>query len=173
MAKMPRNPMVTKQASQTYDSLPDDAKGAVLALSILISRIRDLPKADREELFELLQCWRKEGDPEEQKAIRAAMEEILAQTKAGAARLVHKGTEVVADDVPSDVKKWAHHFGGKIRVLRERAGLTQAQLAEKAGLQQSHVSRLECAEYSPTHKTLTKIAAALGVTVRDLDPSAD
>jgi DNA-binding XRE family transcriptional regulator len=165
--------MLTKRASETYDSLPEDTKLVMLTLSILVCRINDLPRADRDEFFDLFQELRNVSDRDEQCAIRVAMEEILAQTKTGATRLVHQGEKVAAEDMPPDVQKWAQHFGIKIRELRERAGLTQAQLAEKAGLQQSHVSRLENAEYSPTHKTLSRIAAALGVTIRDIDPSAD
>ncbi|MDR3619872.1 MAG: helix-turn-helix transcriptional regulator [Paludisphaera borealis] len=81
----------------------------------------------------------------------------------------------LGDDAPMKpgLKKWADHVGGKIRELRERAGLNQSELAEKAGLTQSHVSRLENAAHSATHVTLEKIATALGVPVADIDPRAD
>jgi len=51
-------------------------------------------------------------------------------------------------------RKWAEHVGKKIKEFREQAQLTQVQLAEKAGLPQSHISRLEIAESSATHLTL-------------------
>jgi len=51
--------------------------------------------------------------------------------------------------------------------------MTQQQLAEKAGLPQSHISRLEAGMHSPSHKTLEKIAAAMEIAMGDLDPAAD
>jgi len=165
--------MLTKQGSEAYDCLPESTKQILLALSILIGRINDLPKADRDRLFELLQGWRDATHPDDQKGYRLAMEEILAQTPARSSRIVTRGETPRGDEMPDDVKKWATFAGGRIKELREKAGLTQAQLAAKAGLQQSHVSRLENAEYSPTHKTLEKIASAHGVEVGSIDPSAD
>lgn len=71
------------------------------------------------------------------------------------------------------LKAWAEHVGRKIQELRKAAGLTQVQLAERAGLPQSHISRLENAEHSATNLTLEKLAGALGVSVGDIDPCAD
>jgi transcriptional regulator with XRE-family HTH domain len=34
-------------------------------------------------------------------------------------------------------------FGQRLREARERAGLTQAQVAERLGLRQTHISRVE------------------------------
>lgn len=46
--------------------------------------------------------------------------------------------------------------------LREKAGLTQKQLADLVGTKQSNIARLESADYSGyTLKTLDKIAKAL------------
>lgn len=44
---------------------------------------------------------------------------------------------------------------------RAEAGLTQAELAEKAGMTQAQVSRLEGGQW-PTPATLAKLAKALG-----------
>ena len=73
----------------------------------------------------------------------------------------------------SGLKKWSEHVGKRIKVARERLGLTQVDLAIKAGLTQSHISRLESAAHSATNKTLEKIAQALGVEVRELDPYSE
>lgn len=61
--------------------------------------------------------------------------------------------------------------GAQIRKFRKEAGLTQHQLSEKADLPQSHVSVLERGKHSPSHKTLSKIAEALGIELHTLDPS--
>lgn len=56
----------------------------------------------------------------------------------------------------------------RIIALRKRRGLTQEQLAEKAGVGRSHLARLETARQDPTLSTLEKIAKALGVKVSKL-----
>jgi len=158
--------MITKELA-VYDGLPEDAKSACLALAVLIDRIGSLPKPDRECLFELLQAW-PNADGEERHDIRRAMEEILAQVPIKSRRM-----DMAAKELSRSSKNWADHVGKVIRQMREKAGLTQIQLATKAGLLQSHISRLENAEYSATNMTLEKIAKALGITVRDIDPTED
>ena len=53
-------------------------------------------------------------------------------------------------------------LGKKIAKLRKEAGLTQEQLAEKTGLQRTHILRIESLLYFPKEDTLQKIAKALG-----------
>ena len=52
-------------------------------------------------------------------------------------------------------------WGQELRGIRERAGLTQAQLAKAAGLQQSVVARLEKREGPPREGTVEKLRVAL------------
>ena len=49
--------------------------------------------------------------------------------------------------------------------LREAAGLTQQQLAEKLGLPQSNIAFWERSEKPPRGEVLPKLAQALGVSV--------
>ncbi|USD67538.1 helix-turn-helix transcriptional regulator [Vibrio sp. SCSIO 43136] len=46
--------------------------------------------------------------------------------------------------------------------MRESAGLTQAQVAERMGTKESNISRLEKGTGNPTIKTLAKYAKACG-----------
>ncbi len=62
-------------------------------------------------------------------------------------------------------------IGRRIRELRTAYGLTQEKLAFEAGVDKGHLSRLERGLQSPTVKTLTKIAARLGVPLSELMPS--
>lgn len=48
---------------------------------------------------------------------------------------------------------------------KRHTGLTQAELAERSGLQRSHIARLERGTYGATIDVLSAIAGALGVTV--------
>ena len=60
-------------------------------------------------------------------------------------------------------------IGQRIAALRKLAGLSQEQLAERAGLQRTHVSRIEAGKYAVTLETIEAIAQALGMTVDIID----
>lgn len=61
-------------------------------------------------------------------------------------------------------------IGAKIRDERLKLGWTQETLAQKAGIKQSHISRLEIGVHTPSDLTIQKIAKALGVEPSSLDP---
>lgn len=54
-------------------------------------------------------------------------------------------------------------LGAAVRDLRENRGLTQAELADRAGLKQPAVARLEAGGTMPTIPVLERIAEALKV----------
>lgn len=56
--------------------------------------------------------------------------------------------------------------------LRERRGLTQAELAGRSGVDQGDISRIERGATSPTVRTLQRIADALNADVRLVDRSS-
>ena len=56
-------------------------------------------------------------------------------------------------------------IGERIRQLRTAKGVSQTELAEKAGLSQPHIVRIEQGRYSVGLDTLQTIAKALGCTV--------
>lgn len=56
-------------------------------------------------------------------------------------------------------------IGQKIAAMRQEAGLSQAQLGERCGLERFHVSRIESGKHSIGLDTLTAIARALGKTL--------
>lgn len=64
-------------------------------------------------------------------------------------------------------------IGRALQILRERAGLTQDQLAKRAGMSYTSLSRYERAVEAPQVKSLDRILAALGVTLRDLADAID
>ena len=61
-------------------------------------------------------------------------------------------------------------IGQRIATLRKLAGMSQEQLSERAGLQRTHVSRIEAGKYAVTLETSQAIAEALGMTVDLIDP---
>lgn len=62
--------------------------------------------------------------------------------------------------------------GDAVRTKRALAGLSQAQLATKAGITQPHVSAIERGAASPSVDVLHKLAKAIGCPVQDLMPQA-
>ena len=56
-------------------------------------------------------------------------------------------------------------IGQKIASMRQEAGLSQAELGKKCGLERFHISRIESGRYSVGLDTLTAIARALGKTL--------
>jgi transcriptional regulator with XRE-family HTH domain len=56
-------------------------------------------------------------------------------------------------------------FGARLGYARTTVGLTQAELAERSGLQRRHIGRLEQGAYGATIDVLSAITGALGVTV--------
>jgi transcriptional regulator with XRE-family HTH domain len=64
-------------------------------------------------------------------------------------------------------------FAARLKTLREAAGLTQKQLAEKAGVAQRTVSSLEQGLYEPVWSTVLALARALAVPVQAFVPEED
>lgn len=58
-----------------------------------------------------------------------------------------------------------------LRELRQKLGLTQEQLAERSGIDQTTISTLERdSNANPTWDTVSKIARALGVDPQEIFP---
>ncbi|MBI2260706.1 MAG: helix-turn-helix transcriptional regulator [Caulobacterales bacterium] len=54
-------------------------------------------------------------------------------------------------------------FGKNVRALRDREGLSQEELAFRAGMKRSYLSDLERGTRNPTVRALGRLAEALGV----------
>ena len=59
-------------------------------------------------------------------------------------------------------------FGNLLRAIREEVGLSQENLALKAGLHRNYIGILERGEQNPSLLVMLKISKALGVTLADL-----
>ena len=64
-------------------------------------------------------------------------------------------------------------FGPRLRALREAAGLTQSQLAEKADMLANALARLERGERDPLWATVLKLAEALDVSTDEFKADDD
>ncbi len=59
-------------------------------------------------------------------------------------------------------------LGSKIQIIREKRGLTQEELGDRAGLNAKYVSSIERGQKNATIKTLVKIANGLGIELYEL-----
>ena len=62
----------------------------------------------------------------------------------------------------------SHSIGANIKAVRRALGLNQEDLAEKLGLTQANISRIEASAKGPSAETLLAIAEVLGCDVREL-----
>ena len=62
-------------------------------------------------------------------------------------------------------------IGQRIAALRKLRNWSQEELAHFAGMQRSHISRIEVGKYAPNIDTLQAIAEALDMTVDIIDPA--
>jgi transcriptional regulator with XRE-family HTH domain len=59
-------------------------------------------------------------------------------------------------------------FTANLRRTREKRGLSQEAVGDRAGMTQSQYARIERGDVDPTLKTLKRLATALDVTASDL-----
>jgi len=87
--------------------------------------------------------------------------------------------EVLAKHLADDAdfrKKWertalARAVAVQVIAYRAEQGLSQAELAERLGVAQSAVARLESGEHNPAFPTLLRLSEALGVELAiDISP---
>lgn len=145
---------------------PSAESPVTLAMAVLMDRVRALPEDDKEDLFQLSKLLFTTTDEEERNSAHNAMLEILEQSPGKVIRVPP------CEEPGADLESWVGFVSGKIREYRKAASLTQQELARKSGIPQSHISRLENGEHSPSFVTLERIARALSIEVSALDPSA-
>lgn len=124
-------------------------------------------KEDRITLAEFPDCPGCQTFAEPGEDIRAAAEEALTgwiesmlearDTVKPPSRRTPKG-DILWVEVPPTLATAL-----SLRWARERAGLTQTQLARQTGVSQQAIAKLERPDANPTVGTLTKVARALGL----------
>jgi DNA-binding XRE family transcriptional regulator len=159
--------MSTTELRHSIRSLSFQDQAIALAVPIVADRLMRLSKSDQDDLFALVKELPCAATSEDQFGIIETIIEILdgRAVTVGRADLSESGTQ------PDKWQKWVEWISKKIREARIGAGLTQEQLAEKTGLPQSHISRIENAKHSPARATIEKIANALDKPVTFFDPS--
>jgi transcriptional regulator with XRE-family HTH domain len=62
------------------------------------------------------------------------------------------------------MKSLSEQFGQLLRELREKKGLSQAELATDSDLDRTYISLMERGHRQPSLKTIFSLASSLGVT---------
>lgn len=147
--------------------LPTDLNFDDLMIAWLLQRFAELPSESFKDMVDLIEIFTDTDTlAEERYEIYETLREILFPKLAG--KICNIDT---TEQIPAKLQSRASHIGKQVKEYREKKGFTQIQLAEKSGLQQSQISRLEAGEHSPSFKTLEKVAKALDIHIGNLDPA--
>lgn len=66
----------------------------------------------------------------------------------------------------------AQRMGQRIAALRKQEGISQQELADRAGLTRQHIGKIEKGELvNVAYVTIQQIAEAIGMTVDIIDPA--
>lgn len=68
----------------------------------------------------------------------------------------------------TDDKASIEHTADRLRKARLAKGLTQSEVAKKAGISENHYAQIERAEKNPTVSTFKSIITAIGVSSADI-----
>jgi DNA-binding XRE family transcriptional regulator len=71
-------------------------------------------------------------------------------------------------DLGGEVTRYVHYVAANLRILRRERGLTQLELARRAGIDLRFVQRVEGAKTNPSLAFLVRFARALAVAPTDL-----
>ncbi len=133
-------------------------------------KLLNLTKEEISHFCELQRLFQKSRDEQEKKEIIAALLEIINPDGNADVGNVESGVDRRTKE---KVRRYHAKVGIEIRNRRIAKGLSQQQLAELAGIPQSHVSRLENGKHTPTHLTIQKLARALRTRPKMIDPGFD
>lgn len=120
-----------------------------------------LTKEQVADFVELAEIFASSRDPE----VLETMVEVLSPESLEV--VFESGVDEAAASQLDECQK---KIGEQIKNERVQRGWTQEFLAERAGLKQSHISRLELGVHTPSDLTIKKIADALDIPPDKLDP---
>ncbi len=160
--------MMSKELANLKE-LPQELVSFLLAVNVVADRMRRLPAPDADLIYKMMQDYATAKAEEDRSATIGAILEVLDQRPLD----VRPFDLEQSGNRPEGLQKWVVWVSKQIKEAREEKNLSQQELADKSGLPQSHISRIENAKHSPSRTTLEKIAKALKVPISRFDPSAD
>jgi transcriptional regulator with XRE-family HTH domain len=83
------------------------------------------------------------------------------------------GRDRISEDAEIQELHELHDFSEQLFLRREESGLTQQELARRAGMTQAQIATIEAGTANPTLRTMTKLAHALGCRIREMFEPVD
>lgn len=157
-----------KDSMEGVSLKPAEVRLQEAAIAVLVERIASLDKEVKDDLAAVLMEAIKCTGKQELREVEQTLKELIFPGLTGT---LIKGQAGDADGAVK-LEGWTKSVGEKIKQFREGKGWTQQDLAEKADMLQSHISKLETGQHSPSHKTLVALSKALGVEINQIDPAA-
>jgi DNA-binding XRE family transcriptional regulator len=144
-----------------------ESKLTAAAMATIVARMVSLDEADQADLFACIKDLSTiKGREDAEDTMKTILEILEPRTE----EMPLIDGRVLDDENPRQAHdSWLIWISQKLKALREERDLTQTQLADLAGLPQSHISRLEAGRHSPSMKTLKKLADALKVEIGSLN----
>lgn len=68
----------------------------------------------------------------------------------------------------AEKQKFAKYIGKRLRAAREKTGISQEQLSERAGYYRTYVGHIENGNHSPSVHTMWRLAKVMKVDLGDL-----
>jgi DNA-binding XRE family transcriptional regulator len=177
--------MVDSGQSESGALFKDDTMTATIArkknekdrfVEEFVARLMRLPKQKVDRLSELQTLFGQASNEEEEEEILDIVVEIIEPALIGMdwpKNVIADFESGVGNDAIRKVGAYRKQVGQRIKQRRKNLGMSQDDLAEKAGIPQSHVSRLERGVHAATDATIERVAKALGVEPGDIDPACD
>jgi DNA-binding XRE family transcriptional regulator len=98
-------------------------------------------------------------------------ESMLGVLSTVAPPIVSVPIAAVPESDEAGLQRYRSMIGRRLVKLRSNLGWTQSVVAEKTGIQQSHISRIEAGRVSPSFLTIRRLAKAFGVAPGQIDPN--
>lgn len=153
-----------KAEKEGYRKALEDAHRQVRSL------LKTLPRETVNDLTELLKQFVEEDSEQLRDEIAQTIQEVLFPDSLSVELMQEFDLTHEDDYVRNKLTAYRQRVGQEIKERRLNMGLSQMELAEKAGISQSHLCRLETGMHVPTFATVERIAAALETVPSQLDP---
>lgn len=135
-----------------YGGRPHDFTGRTHRWKAYVAKLKQNGMTFEVKILHICDTWQ-EGSELEKKEIQKAI-------KAG-----YPLTNSVVFKKSKRIKKSENRIGYKIKELRKMRELTQSQLAKKAGLPQTSISKIEKGTICPTYNTVLKVVSAMNISI--------
>ena len=157
----------------TFDARPEDFSRNVVAFGTFLNAYRECSKEVQAIVDDMLEIVRDKASTEDE--CEHAIDVIADALLPGLMHDIREAHETVVDieceiDEGKSLSQQEATFAERLVAIMEEKGLTQVDLAARAGVQQPAISMIIKRECRPQQRTIKKLADALGVSPDALWP---